>query len=144
MKRLCMCSVLIAVTTLVDALDTKYAPIVNAALSDLKTHTKLSLLKRHVAVNISSGNRELDKQFAEAIQKAYPNFESKEDTVHNEDLYQMVIKVYRENGEVYIYMTVTNFEQKKDSGAHAKSKVSFGGGVGNAAAQDGDTREKRI
>jgi tetratricopeptide (TPR) repeat protein len=112
MKKIYLCFTLLIITTLVHALDSKYAPIVNAALSYLKTHTTLSLLKGHVAVNISSGNKELDKQFAEAIKDAYPNFESKAESVHNEDLYQMRVKVYRENDEVFVRTTVTNFENK--------------------------------
>jgi tetratricopeptide (TPR) repeat protein len=112
MKKTILCFLLITGTTLVHALDVKYAPIVNAALADLKINTTLSLLKGHVAVNISSGNKELDSQFAEAIKDAYPNFESKADAVNNEDLYQMIVKVYRENDKVFIYTTVTNFENK--------------------------------
>jgi hypothetical protein len=68
-------------------------------------------LQGHVAINISSGNKTLDSQFADAIQDAFPNFASKADTVNNEDLYQMAIKVYRENSLVVVNLVVTNFQQ---------------------------------
>jgi hypothetical protein len=93
------------------ALDLKYASIVNTTLEDLKKRTKLSLLQGHVAINISSGNKELDAQFGEELQKAYPNFASKSDEVNREDLYQMVVKTYRENNEVVISVIVTNYRQ---------------------------------
>jgi hypothetical protein len=86
--------------------------IVNMMLSDLKTQTSLSLLQGHVAINISSGNKTLDKQLDEAIQNAYPNFTAKADTVNNEDVYQMAVKVYRKNNEVIVNTVVTNFTQK--------------------------------
>ena len=111
-KKTFICFVLIIIKMNVFALDIQYTGIVNTALSDLKTHSKLSLLQGHVAINISSGNKDLDIQFAESLQKAYPNFASKADSVHYEDLYQMTVKVYRENNDVYSYTTVTNFEQK--------------------------------
>jgi hypothetical protein len=98
--------------TCVYAVDIKYASIVNTAISDLKTQSKLSLLQGHVAINISSGDKELDSQFGEALQKAFPNFKTKADTVHSEDLYQMAVKVYQENTEVIVYTVVTNFQQK--------------------------------
>ncbi|MDR2491472.1 MAG: hypothetical protein LBD20_08745 [Spirochaetaceae bacterium] len=104
--------IFIDITANIYALDIKYTDIVNTALSDLKTHTKLSLLQGHVAINISSGNKEFDAQFADVLQNAYPNFAAKADSVNHEDLYQMSVKVHRENNDVYIYTTVTNFEKK--------------------------------
>jgi hypothetical protein len=93
------------------ALDVKYAPIVNAALADLKAHTTLSLLQGHVAINVSSGNSELDAQFGETLQSAYSNFASKTDAVNREDLYQMTVTVYRENSDVVVRIIVTDFKQ---------------------------------
>ena len=113
MKKICIMLVLAAVSTCMWALDVKYISIVNIAAAGLKTHTTLSLLNGHVALHISSGNKELDKQFAEKIQKDYPNFASSADAVNREDRYQMTVKVYRENNDVAIHTTVTNFEQKK-------------------------------
>jgi hypothetical protein len=94
-------------------LDMQYTSIINTAIADLKTHSKLSLLNGHVAINISSGSRELDGQFAENLQKAYPNFASKEDTVNREELYQMTVKVYREGEKVLVNSIVTNFQDTK-------------------------------
>jgi formylglycine-generating enzyme required for sulfatase activity len=92
------------------ALDREYAPIVNAAIADLKSRTKLSLLRGHVAINVSSGNKELDARLGEALQSAYPNFVSKTDAVNREDLYQMMVKAYRENSGVIVRITVTDFK----------------------------------
>jgi hypothetical protein len=93
--------------------DMQYAPIINTAIADLKTHSKLSLLNGHVAINISSGSKELDGQFAESLQKVYPNFVSTEDAVNREELYQMTVKVYREGDKVLVNSIVTNFQDTK-------------------------------
>jgi tetratricopeptide (TPR) repeat protein len=86
--------------------------LVQAAVADLKTHTDLSLLDGHIAINISSGNKELDETFAKALDDDFPNFVSGADTVNHEDLYQMTIKVYRKNDDVMVRTAVLNFEQK--------------------------------
>jgi hypothetical protein len=113
MKKIFATIILMVAAVCIYAVDMKYALIVNTTIADIKkAHSELSLLQGHVAINISSGNKELDSQFAEAIQKSYPNFASKADTVNNEDLYQMVVKIYRENSEVIVNTVVTNFAQK--------------------------------
>jgi formylglycine-generating enzyme required for sulfatase activity len=96
-----------------DAADNGTKHIINAATTDPKTHSQLSQLNGHVAINISTGDREFDAQFAEGLQEAYPNFISSDEAVSSEDLYQMAVKVYRENRDTVVQITVTDFEQKK-------------------------------
>jgi hypothetical protein len=86
--------------------------IVNTAVSGLTTRTDLARLQGHVALYIASGNRELDKKFAQAVEKAFPNFASRADTVRREDLYQMTVKIYRQDGDVVVVTSVSDFEQR--------------------------------
>jgi hypothetical protein len=87
--------------------------IVNAAVTDLQTHTALAQLNGHVAINISSGSKELDSQFAGALRSAFPNFASEADSVNREDLYQMTVKVYRENDDAAVLVRVFDFEDRR-------------------------------
>ena len=86
--------------------------IVNTAVSGLQAEGALARLEGHVAIHISSGNKELDTRFAGALQGAFPNVASRADTVRREDLYQMTVRVYRERGDVVAITRVSNFEQK--------------------------------
>jgi hypothetical protein len=113
MKKIFALIVAAAASLCVYALDAKYAPIVNTALAGLKTHSSLALLQGHTAISVVSGNKELDIQFGEEIQKAYPNFTSVAGAVRREDLYQMTVKVYRENDGAAARTTVTDFRQQK-------------------------------
>jgi hypothetical protein len=96
------------------AVDAQFAKIVNTTTSDLKTRNTLSSLKGHVAINVSSGNSDLDKQFAAAILETFPNFTAASGEVYSDDLYQMAVRVFRNNDNtVSVTVTVTNYQDKK-------------------------------
>jgi hypothetical protein len=86
--------------------------IVDAAVSGLVTQTDLALLEGHVALHISSGNKELDTKLGKAVADAFPNFASRADTVRREDLYQMTVKVYQENKDVIAVTNVSGFAER--------------------------------
>jgi hypothetical protein len=96
------------------ALDAEFRKIVDTTITDLKTKTSLSLLKGHVSVNVSSGNNDLDKQFAAAIVESFPNFTAKSDSVDEEYVYMMTARVFRNNDDtVAVTVTVTDYQNKK-------------------------------
>jgi hypothetical protein len=106
--------VFLFVATDIFALDAQFAKIVNTTIADLKTKTTLSSLKGHVAVNVSSGNSDLDKQFAAAILETFPNFTSASGEVFSEDLYQMAVRVFKNSDNtVSVAVTVTNHRDEK-------------------------------
>jgi hypothetical protein len=106
--------VLLFVATDIFAVEAQFEKIVNTTTLDLKTKTALSSLKGHVAVNVSSGNSGLDKQLAAAILETFPNFTSASGEVYSEDLYQMAVRVFRNNDNtVTVAVTVTDHQDKK-------------------------------
>jgi hypothetical protein len=95
------------------ALDAQFAKIVNTTITDIKTKTDLPSLKGHVSVNVSSGNGDLDKQFLAAILESFPNFTATSESVDEEDVYLMAVRVFRTAGTVTVSVIVTDHQDNK-------------------------------